>query len=279
MNGRERFLCALGGGMPDRVPFLDWFDVKVVGGMARLLGWEIPGTPNGGEATRHGEEREPVLRLYRDLIKEFDLDATWSANSTNLVPETPDWGRNKYGHARRLKVMNHSDGNMRALMDEMIDLGFDRFHPVQPQCMNIAEVKAWPDGRTCVFGNVDCLDLLVFGTPEMVDAAVKGRIDAGSPGGGHVICSSDSLHPGVKPENALAMFRAAKRYGDYARVPEKRRAEPRQPRYRETRKNPHPQQTKTQHAVCGVMLEFAQGNFVNRRDRVERPVGNKMRPR
>jgi hypothetical protein len=42
---------------------------------------------------------------------------------------------------------------------------------------------------------------------------------AGSPGGGHILCSSNSLHPGVKPENALAMFRAAKKYGDYADIP------------------------------------------------------------
>ncbi len=64
-----------------------------------------------------------------------------------------------------------------------------------------------------MFGNVDCLDLLVFGSPEMVEEAVKTCIAEGSHGGGHILCSSNSLHPGVRPENALAMFRAAKKYG------------------------------------------------------------------
>jgi uroporphyrinogen decarboxylase len=125
----------------------------------------------------------------------------------------------EYAHAKGLKCMKHSDGNMWALVDELIDIGFDGFHPVQPQCMNLAEVKAWFDGRVCMFGNVDCLDLLVFGTPDMVDEAVKQCIAEGSHGGGHILCSSNSLHPGVLPENALAMFRAAKTYGLNGQMP------------------------------------------------------------
>lgn len=365
MNGYERFVCALDGGVPDRVPVFDWIDEKVVWGMAELLGWDVSGRPTDGEATRHGEEIDEVLRIYCDLIEELDLDATWSAYSTNLVPETEHWGWDKYGrgfmlsehgvpavmdsglktledvrnfsmanlversdfrmleymvtrfgrdkfhmqsingpfqegwlarggmdksfidmgvdpemahavgrlttdfnkacidkaheigadgvsfdgdltgndymlmsmehfrefikpykkeivdyaHAKGMKVIKHSDGNMWALMDELMEIGFDGFHPVQPQCMNLAEAKAWFGGRCAMFGNIDCLDLLVFGTPEMVDEAVKQCIAEGSHGGGHIVCSSNSVHPGVLPENALAMFRAAKKYGLYSELP------------------------------------------------------------
>ena len=38
----------------------------------------------------------------------------------------------------------------------------------------------------------------------------------GGKGGGLIICSSNSLHPGVKPENCIAMFKATKKYGSYA---------------------------------------------------------------
>lgn len=124
-----------------------------------------------------------------------------------------------HAHGLGMKVVKHSDGNMWALMDELIELGFDGFHPVQPQCMTMAETKAYLDGRICVFGNVDCLDLLVFGTPEMVEEETRATIMQGAPGGGHVLCSSNSLHPGVKPENVLAMFRAARKYGDYSQIP------------------------------------------------------------
>jgi uroporphyrinogen decarboxylase len=124
-----------------------------------------------------------------------------------------------HAHGKGMRVVKHSDGNMWALMDELIEIGFDGFHPVQPQCMDIGQVNAFLEGRLCMFGNVDCLDLLVFGTPEKTAAATRDCIRKGSPGGAHVLCSSNSLHPGVRPENALAMFRAAKKYGDYGDIP------------------------------------------------------------
>ncbi len=45
--------------------------------------------------------------------------------------------------------------------------------------------------------------------------AVKETIAKGSPGGGHVIASSNSIHPGVKPENYRTMVEAAREFGVY----------------------------------------------------------------
>jgi uroporphyrinogen decarboxylase len=36
-----------------------------------------------------------------------------------------------------------------------------------------------------------------------------------APGGGYIISSSNTIHPGVKAENYIAMVRAAKKYGKY----------------------------------------------------------------
>lgn len=124
----------------------------------------------------------------------------------------------EYCHGLRMRIIKHSDGMVWRLIDDFIELGFDGFHPVQPQCMDLAQTKAYLHGRMCVFGNVDCLDLLVFGQPDDVEQAVKKCIAAGSPGGGHVLSSSNSLHPGCKPENVIAMFDAVKKHGDYADI-------------------------------------------------------------
>ncbi|MCP5075469.1 MAG: hypothetical protein GY947_19525 [Rhodobacteraceae bacterium] len=48
--------------------------------------------------------------------------------------------------------------------------------------------------------------------------ATRRCIADGSPGGGHVLCSSNSLHPGCKPENVIAMFAAAKEFGRYEEI-------------------------------------------------------------
>jgi uroporphyrinogen decarboxylase len=53
------------------------------------------------------------------------------------------------------------------------------------------------------------------GTPDQVTEAVKKCISTASPGGGHILSSSNSIHSQVKPENFLVMLEAAQRFGKY----------------------------------------------------------------
>ncbi|MCP4980062.1 MAG: hypothetical protein GY935_06160 [Gammaproteobacteria bacterium] len=134
-----------------------------------------------------------------------------------------------YAHALGLKIIKHSDGMVWPIMDDLIEAGFDGFHPVQPQCMDLKTTKAYLHGRLCVFGNVDCLDLLVLGEADEVTQATRQCIMEGSPGGGHILCSSNSLHPGCKPENVIAMFEAAKTFDCYADIEDRPLAAPSPP--------------------------------------------------
>jgi len=121
-----------------------------------------------------------------------------------------------YVHEKGSKIVKHTDGNAWPILDDFAEAGFDGFHPVQPQCMDIGEVKRHLAGKMCVLGNIDCRNLLVFGTPEEVDQVVKETIETAAPGGGYIITSSNSIHPGCKAENYIAMVRAAHKYGVYA---------------------------------------------------------------
>lgn len=120
-----------------------------------------------------------------------------------------------HAHARGMKAVKHSDGRLTSFIPHFVENGFDAIHPIQPQCMDIAEVKRdWGD-RLCVMGNIDCSFLLPFGTPEEVRASVRETIDAVAPGGGYIISSSNTIHPGCKPENYIAMVEAAREFGRY----------------------------------------------------------------
>lgn len=115
-----------------------------------------------------------------------------------------------------LKVVRHSDGNLWPLMDTLLETGYDGINPLEPQAdMEIKEVKARYGDRICLLGNIDCVDLLPSGTPEQVEQAVVQAVEDGAEGGGLIICSSNSLHPGVNPENCMAMFEAVRRHGRY----------------------------------------------------------------
>jgi uroporphyrinogen decarboxylase len=119
-------------------------------------------------------------------------------------------------HAKGLKVVRHSDGNLWPLMDILLDTGYDGLNPLEPQAgMDLARVKEYCGDRLCLLGNIDCIDLLPNGTVQQVDAAVLKAIEDGAQGGGLIICSSNSLHPGVKPDNCIAMFEATRKYGRY----------------------------------------------------------------
>jgi uroporphyrinogen decarboxylase len=48
-----------------------------------------------------------------------------------------------------------------------------------------------------------------------VEDTVKETIQKAGKGGGYIISSSNSIHPGCKPENYIAMVKAAHRYGVY----------------------------------------------------------------
>lgn len=118
-------------------------------------------------------------------------------------------------HKQGGKIVKHSDGNLTPLIPGLLDAGFDGIHPIQPQCMDIGDTKRKFGSRACIIGNIDCSYLLVFGTQDEVKQSVKETIIKAAPGGGYIISSSNSIHPGCKPENYLAMVKAARAYGQY----------------------------------------------------------------
>ena len=117
---------------------------------------------------------------------------------------------------RGIPFIKHSDGNIWALLDMIVDAGIDAFQAVEPAAgMDIGEVKKAYGDRIALIGNVDCAQLLTFGTPDDVRRATLECIRKASPGGGHILSSSNIIHKGVPPENYLAMIETAKEYGKY----------------------------------------------------------------
>ena len=108
----------------------------------------------------------------------------------------------------------HSDGNMLPFLDDLTAVGISGFHPVEKGAMDIRAVKRAYGRRLCLLGNVD-MDLLARGTPEAVEAEVRGLIRDLAPGGGYIVTSGNSLAAYLLPENVLAMARAVQRYGKY----------------------------------------------------------------
>ncbi len=116
-----------------------------------------------------------------------------------------------------LYVIKHTDGNLWPILDMIINSGIDCLDPVDPQAgMDLGEVKDKYGDRVALKGNVDCAQLMSFGTPEEVYESTKETLRVGMPGGGFILSSSNSIHSAVKPENYAALMQAWREYGRYS---------------------------------------------------------------
>ena len=66
----------------------------------------------------------------------------------------------------------HGDGNLMPLMDDIMTLGMNCLHPIEPGAMDLKMVKEKYGDKVCLWGNID-MNTLSIGTPEEVEAEVK----------------------------------------------------------------------------------------------------------
>jgi uroporphyrinogen decarboxylase len=118
-------------------------------------------------------------------------------------------------HRHGITYLKHSDGNLNPILDVLIGLGIDGINPIEPQVMDIAEVKRRYGERVYIQGNVDCTWILPNGSEEDVRRDVRRCIDAAAHDGGFVLAESNSMHPNVKFENIIFYVDEARKYGKY----------------------------------------------------------------
>jgi uroporphyrinogen decarboxylase len=112
--------------------------------------------------------------------------------------------------------IKHTDGNINRIFESILSTGIDAINPIEPKAgMDLEFIKKKFGGNICIMGNVDCGNLLTFGTEAEVIQETKACIDIAAPGGGYILSSSNSIHSSVKPENFLAMIKTVEKYGYY----------------------------------------------------------------
>jgi uroporphyrinogen decarboxylase len=106
--------------------------------------------------------------------------------------------------------MFHSDGNMLDVMGDLIEIGFDAITPIQPECLDVVEIKHRYGNQTCLHGTISCQRTLPFGTPDDVVSEVHHRISCCGKNGGLILSPSNTVQPDVPLENILALYDTAK---------------------------------------------------------------------
>ena len=108
----------------------------------------------------------------------------------------------------------HSDGDITEIIEDLLDLGIAGLHPIEPNVLDMAEMKKKYGDRVCLIGNIN-LNTLTLGTTEDVEAEVRLRISEAAPGGGYILTSANSVASFCKTKNVIAMAEAVRKYGVY----------------------------------------------------------------
>jgi uroporphyrinogen decarboxylase len=114
-----------------------------------------------------------------------------------------------------VQLWYHSDGAVQPIIPDLIEIGLQILNPVQPECMDQAEIKRLYGDKLAFWGCVGTQTTMPFGTPDEVRANVKWLIDTLGPDGGLLLAPTHVLEPDVPFENVLAFFAALDDFGKY----------------------------------------------------------------
>ena len=109
---------------------------------------------------------------------------------------------------RGLVTMLHTCGCVTPIIPDLIELGLDILHPIQPEAMDIFALKR-EFGKDITFcGGISTQRLLPFGTPDEVREEVLRTMEVMGQGGGYITEPGITLQADVPPGNLVALVEA-----------------------------------------------------------------------
>ena len=104
----------------------------------------------------------------------------------------------------------HSDGQIREIIPDLIEVGVDILNPIQPECMDPVAIKREYGDRLAFWGALGTQTTMPFGTPDHVHDAVRDLFGTVGQGGGFVCAPSHTLEPEVPWANVEAFVAACR---------------------------------------------------------------------
>ncbi len=111
-------------------------------------------------------------------------------------------------HEAGAYVFFHSDGAIRDVLPDMIDLGIDVLNPIQWRCQGMARegLKADFGDRLIFHGGVDNQQTLPFGTAADVREEVTANLQILGADGGYILAPCHNIQSVSPPENVVALY-------------------------------------------------------------------------
>jgi len=113
------------------------------------------------------------------------------------------------------RIKYHSDGNVLAVVGELVEAGLDILNPLQPEALDVDEVHRRHGDRLTFDGCIGTQSTMPWGTPAEVRARVRDVIDRYGQDGGLIVAPTHVLEPEVPLENIDALVDACREFGTF----------------------------------------------------------------
>jgi uroporphyrinogen decarboxylase len=115
-------------------------------------------------------------------------------------------------HSYGKDVWVHSCGNVESLIPSLIEMGVDVLNPVQPEAMDLANLKTKFGKQLTFWGGISTQQALPFGTPEDVKQETRRVRDLMSEDGGYILAPAQAIQGDVPAENIMALIDVAQEH-------------------------------------------------------------------
>jgi uroporphyrinogen decarboxylase len=115
------------------------------------------------------------------------------------------------------KIFHHSCGSIINAVNMLLDAGVDILNSLQPRAagMDTTFLKDQFGEKLSFHGGIDIQEVMPNGTLKDIENEVKRRIAIYAPGGGYIICAAHCIQDDVSPENVVALYKSAEKWGTY----------------------------------------------------------------
>jgi len=170
-----------------------------------------------------GRLTDYILETMQILLSRYEFDAVALSDDYGtqkaMIMSPESWRRlvrprlaEIFETAKRggRHVFLHSCGNIEPIIGDLIEMGLDILHPIQPEAMDVFRLKREFGRDLTLCGGLRTQDVLPRGTPEQVRDEVRRLKEVMGVGGGYILEPGITLQADVPLANMVAMIEEAR---------------------------------------------------------------------
>ena len=120
-------------------------------------------------------------------------------------------------HENGMKTILHSCGNVKALIPDLIDAGWDCLNPIETKAgMDLRELKTLYGDKLSFYGGID-VRLMPAEDDSVIEEEVRTKIECAKQGGGYIYHSDHSVPENVSLAHYKRLMRLVHKYGTYSK--------------------------------------------------------------